>query len=510
MKLVNTGERNGMSRAYKRETLRRWESNRSHLEKRRLEIKRLHARALARERRAQFSYRSGLDGRLDRASSRTRGGRGMFVEDRNAEELVDRSLALQESNPIAKGSVDRLCQILIGTGYRFLAKSGDETWNKIHSKLWAQWSDNCDVRNMNDLGGLQNMTVQGMLVQARMGWVLLKSGQVQLIEGTRFRTPPGKEFERVVDGVVMNSIGKPLGYWVLKDEDQFSNAMEDYVFVPARHMVYFPLRWRSGDTIGEPIFAQSFDNLEQVDAVVEAVTAASQIVADIALLITQDITEEELDHATELGEDSQGNPARLQDYEPASVEYLRPGEKMEQIKAEHPQEHLGEFIEQNLRYAHMPLGVASEILTNDFRKQNYAVSRAMRVAAFSYADWFYALHLARNFRRIYQWRTSKWIKEGLLPERDDAWLHRHIPSKRPLLDAKAELQADAVGLDLNVLSIIELAERQGMTAKEMLDEVALGKAMLAERDLTEVRSSATRNEKDGAAQAPDEQGDSNG
>lgn len=452
--------------------------------------KRAFVREFYRQRRAQFSYRGTLNGRLDRAGSRVQGGRGRFDIDLNTDLLADRALALVESNPIAKGFVDKLQQLLIGTGIRFIAKTANKSFNSQHADLWAQWSDECDIRGMSSLGSLQNMIVQGMFTQNRTGCIFLKSGQLQLVEGTMIQTPPGKENEPIVSGVEMNAVGRPIAFHVLIDDD---SPLDKYVRVPARDFVYFPLRWRFGDSVGATIFAQSYDNLEQVDATIEAVTSAAQMAASLALLVKKEGAGG-YEEGTEPGVDSQGNNARLMNIEAASIEFLQLNESIEQVKGEHPKEHLGDFVKQNLRYAFMTSGVPLEILVGDLGNANYSVSRAMKLAAYEWADWWYANQVQRNFARIYKWRTSKWIKEGVLKDRKDAWKHRHIKPIRPLIDEGKDLQADATAMDLNARSIIEIAERTGRTATEMLDEVKEGLEMLEARGLATVKSSATREE----------------
>jgi len=469
-------------------------------------IERAKARLVQRHIR-RFSYKSAINSRLDRASSKTTSSSswndrrgGSRLSSGVSADLADRAIELTEDNPIARGVVLRLTERIVGPHIRFVARTKSKAWNRQHADLWGKWVDDADIRDMSSLYGLIAFIVNCQLVQNRCGVILHDSGRIQIVEGVRIETPPKKRAtDNIVDGVEMDKFGKPIRFWVVDDPD---SSQATHKAVSARDFVYFPLRDRFGDTTGKNVFAQSFDNFEQVDAVIEGVTAAAQMAANFGLLMRTEGSDDYVG-STEPGSDSDGDPARIFDIEPGMVQWLGDNESVDQVKPEHPKQNLVEFLRHVMRVAGLPAGVPLEVLLQDYTQLTFHGGRAMYRALDDFCESYRSWHLDKGLRRIYRWRTSKWIKEGLLKPRTDAWKHKIIPPGRFVIEQDREQKADGMSLDFLTTSYTDLAEKRGKTRDELFDEIAEDEAELAARGLVRQNSNLTRDK--GTAATPQNQ-----
>lgn len=461
-----------------------------------------------------FSSSASVNSRMDRTPkgrvSHTADG-WKSLNETYADELADRALNLCEDNPIADGLRIRLVERIIGPGIRSVPRTDSKPWNKKHQALWEQWRDECDVRGMSDWYGLQGQIVDQQVTQNRCGVLLRDDGRLQIIEGTRLVTPPeGSGSDRFVNGVEFDELGRPARFWVVNDPD--SIKPQNFIGIDARNFVYFPLRWRHGDSVGRNVFGTSFINFEQVDAIVEGVSSAVQMASNFGLLIREVDSDTHIG-STIAGTNSQGDPARMFNLEPAMVKWIGASDGVEQVKPEHPQQNLGEFLREVVRLAGLPSGIPLEILLQDYSALTFHGGRAMFQALDMFCDFYRAHQLYTGFRRIYRWRTSKWIKEGLLGERQDAWRHRFVTPPRLVAEEDRKEKADQMAMDAGRKSYTSSAEERYMTRDEMLDEWEDDEKELKRRGLQRVYSNLTRDR--GAPQAnggngANEDGNANG
>ncbi len=139
----------------------------------------------------------------------------------------------------------------------------------------------------------------------------------------------------------LTGLGKPRAFHVIADP---ADASEKTIRIPAKYSVYFPRLKDHWATTGRGIFTTSHDNLDQVDGITEAVTAAQML-----------------------------------DIEPGTVMQVGASD-LTQLKPEHPRENLRELLREVTRMAGLPSGVPLEALLMDFSDINYSGARSMHLA----------------------------------------------------------------------------------------------------------------------------------
>ena len=448
----------------------------------------------------EFSYKGTVGSRLERTPSSQKSRRAKFYSETDYQEsLSERANELVNINPAAEGLVERLIEGIVSESITMIAQTDDPEWNKKHAETWDQWAEfDCDARGMDDFTGLVYFIVRGLVVDGRIGVLLLESGAIQLIESPRFQTPLGMHNDsNVVNGVRLNRLGRPIKFYVVKDP--LKSATPDNIeTIDAEDVVYFALRKHYGDTSGRTKLGESFDNFEQIDATIEAVITAAQVAASYSVIFKGTNQAQTLAAQTRAQTDSQGNAARGFDLEPGTAKYLNDFESMEQLKPEHPSQNLTEFLREVLRFAALPSGVPLELMTMDFSKINYSGARSMnlffdRVCRVARSRFIY-----RGLKRIYAWRTSKWIKAQELPEPGEkqAWKCRIQHAGLPWVDPVADADADQVMVDRGWQSDSEIIERRGGNQEKVLVQYEADKKARAAAKIEEVFSSKTRHKQE--------------
>jgi lambda family phage portal protein len=407
-----------------------------------------------------------------------------------------RAQELYDTNAIATGIVRRSIDNIIGTGMTPQAKTADSGWNAAAEELLDEWSaDGADVRRMNDLfTGLQPLWMQEAMVGGDTAIVLLRDGSLQTIDGGDIETPPGKASDdSIVDGVKVDRLGRPVGYYVLTDDEK-----QNYTWVPARDMIYFPQPYdplRPKQVRGVTAFRPAIDSnlLDMIDGSLEAVVAAAQMAAMFGLILEEEAGPGTLD-GLPATTDTAGNAAKEFTMEPGMVKFVRPGTDIKQVTPQQPGENYGELVILISRYLGVPFGLPLELVLMDFSRTNYSSARASLLQAYRAFRKIQKRFANRVLRRIYNWRISKWIKSGELTDRPDAWRHNWNAPGWAWVDPEKEGKANLIALDAGTTSLARIAQDLGQDWEEIIAERAAELKAQEAAGITPARSTATREE----------------
>lgn len=434
-------------------------------------------------------YGSSRRSRIDRSWDTSRRRSIKTSMDDGLDSLRARAQELDEENAIANGLLSRFADNVVHTGIKPQAKTSSKRWNRQAEGLFTEWADaNADVRGMSTFWELQKFVSRNAQRDGDHGTILLKSGALQLVESEDIATP----FERVsdfsiVDGVEVNRLGKPLAFHVADFED---NESPNYVRIPARNFVFLSNRRNYKQTRGEPAFAQSARLFDQIDGLIEAVVAASQMAAMFGLVITESATS---DGMATLGDttDSGGDAAKEFAMEPAMVKFLQEGQTINQVAPLQPSQNYPEFLATTLRLLGLPFGVPLELLLLDFSRTNFSSARASLLQAYRTFQGHQEKMRWWN-TRIWRWRISKFMKDGDLPKRDDAWRHRWIAPGWPWVDPEKEGKANMLALDGGWTDLASIGASIGKDYMETFEQRAIELAQAKKLGIPLVHSNATR------------------
>jgi len=445
-------------------------------------------------------YRGASQGRLD-TENVIGGSADFFLEsDFSRREMVERARQLERDNVIASSLLDRAEEQVIGTGIKPQARTEDPEWNKRAEELFTEWAEErADVRELSTLWDLQRLWYRSNKRDGGAFVVKLARGSLQSLEADQIAAPHGTEFlPTMVDGVETDRFGKPIRFHVIDDFaveklQGHRQSTAARVVVSAEDMLYHPRIKRVGQTRGESVFAQSFWLFEQLDGTLEATTVAARMAACLGLIYTT-----EYDHFKSLKKEKGRDGIERPEFsmEPGFQKTLRPGEKVEQVKPEHPSQNMQEHMVLIGRFVGLPLGLPLELSFMDFSRTNFHSARsALKVAERSFRCSQRRL-IARILRPIWRWKIKSFVREGLLEERPDMLSHRWIPPGWPYLDPVKEAQGQLLSLDMGTTTLSEIAASLGMDWEQLLEQRKLEIAKMREAGLPDVRSTLSRAEEE--------------
>src|SRR5690606_5711605 len=131
----------------------------------------------------------------------------------------------------------------------------------------------------------------------------------------------------------------------------------------------------------------------------------------------------------------------------------------------------------------------------DFSKTNYSSARASMEQAYRRFRIEQRTFARTVLSRVYRWRVSKWINEGALTPRDDAWTHTWYGQSWPYLDPQKEAAGSLVAVDAGFSTLTEELAARGWTFQEWVEERGRELKAIEAAGIPMIHSTATRDPK---------------
>ena len=126
------------------------------------------------------------------------------------------------------------------------------------------------------------------------------------------------------------------------------------------------------------------------------------------------------------------------------------GEAVEQIKSEQPGGNFPATITLLIRLIGLPFGLPLEYALMDWTGVSGNTGKAVMLGAQRSFEGRQKLLIDRDYRVMTRWRLSKFIKEGLLEARPDAFAHEWHAEPWPLLNRLDDLKSAGMAIDIGV------------------------------------------------------------
>jgi lambda family phage portal protein len=304
--------------------------------------------------------------------------------------------------------------------------------------------------------------------------------QLQLLEPDHLDTnrTTGQGGNRVVMGVEFNSFGRRVAYWLFPDHPGSSHPTTTRtvsVRVPASEILHVFRRTRPGQTDAAPWLSPAIIRTRSLDEFEDAELLRQTIASSWAGFVTR---EEDPDGPT--GDED----FAIDEIEPGSLEYLRPGESIEfpqlpQVSGR------ADYVAIQLRAIASCLRVPYEAFTGDLTRVNYSSGR-MGFNAFErrIAKWRRTLLVDQFLDPILAWFIEAALSKVLLGAAARSLVWSWTPPGSLILDADKEGKADYAAIRNGTKSLSEVIRSRGKDPARHLEEVAQDFAALDELGLT--------------------------
>jgi len=364
---------------------------------------------------------------------------------------------LWRNNEIVRGAVNRVVSYSVWNGLFPIPQTNDPEWNKVAAQYWRDVVvPTIDYRQMQgvDLTSLQQLTGSHRFVEGDLGYVLLKNGQVQPIEGARIKTPTEyKEDPRVTAGIRTTPGGLVLGYYVCDRADGGGAvSTEKWRYIRRENFIHCFNPGRIDQGRGVADLATVVNKCRDYDETDNYVLNKIKVDAEQQFKrITQ---------TGRAGERSRGgytrtetddmNPQRVIKTEWGTVHNLLPSEDLQAFESKTPNAQYVPYLEHELKAIAMAIGIPYEYLMLIFTSGSFTAQRAAMLHA---NHTFTEIHtwLEKAFlNRLYNWRVAKAIKDGAIkpapvdPDTGLSQWHRkewslpYFPALDPAKQAKAD------------------------------------------------------------------------
>lgn len=312
------------------------------------------------------------------------------------------------NNAISSGAIDTFCTNVVGVGlklnsvidWEFLGMTEDQAqaWQTNTEREWKLFCKNCDITRTRSMPELQELVFRSMLVngdvlanlpmKARPGAVYDLC--INLIEGQRMATPPGKsEGPRMAMGVEMDAAGQPTQYHIKKGYGFKSS--KDFHELRAfddngNPLVLHIFKKKRVDQIrGIPLLSPIIEIVKNLDTYTHAEVQAAVLNSFFTVFIkkkTQGDNEDPLDVVSRMGNET-GAKASDDDLKLASgtiIELLDDEEGIETADPTRPNVNFGTFLKDMVGQIAVGLNIPYEVLMKAFQS-SYSASKGAVIEA---------------------------------------------------------------------------------------------------------------------------------
>lgn len=310
------------------------------------------------------------------------------------------------NNAYAWGVVDTIVSSVVGCGIKaqstFETPEGEdvENINDIRDKIWSEWCEVCDINGLYTFEELQ-AAAQREIVEA--GEVLIRIVRtpdsvyngilrpvplaLEIIEADRLAGDKdtyaarlsAENDNRIIRGVEVDELGKPVAYWIYKD-----HPLQPYAFtrsperIPANEVIHLFRRDRVGQTRGVTWFAPALSWIRDLGTYVDNELQASAVASCFTVAIKSHTPVGNLfDPDGGTGTDDAGNRQRY--VEPGMIMELAPGEDIVGINPGRPNAGAEPWIQLILRGIAVGTGLSYEVVARDYSQTSYSSSRTSQL-----------------------------------------------------------------------------------------------------------------------------------
>jgi len=389
---------------------------------------------------------------------------------------------LRRNNAIVAGVCDRFADHVVGPhGIVPQAQTASEDWNKSAEQFFAEWSKVADHRQRLSFRELQRLTITGRLLDGDLGFVLVDNGQLHPIEADRIANPKNSKSPNNVDGIQLSKSGIPISYFVhTRDKNGYIKG-DSYRRLEARNFIHASQPTRFDQLRGIPEIAPILSTLSDFGRLQDEVLNRSVLDALHAWAITTNDGPAEIGNlgARNATPNDESNPQKHEYFDGGQTYYLRPGEKVESLASNTPNNNFIPYSQMLLRVMGASISLPYEFMMMDFTGGSFSASRAALMSTYrTFAGWQSWLRDSL-LQRTWNWRIAKAVRDGdLAPAPLDyrgisEWYRVNwVPPRFDWIDPKKEISAEQDAFDMGFESHSSICNKRGTSSDDVLRQKA--------------------------------------
>lgn len=352
-------------------------------------------------------------------------------------ELVRKARYFEKNDAIVNRMADLFEQFTVGPqGLRFFPTTSDKEWNQSALKWWNDWERFCDINTRMSFGTFQSVAARTLFIDGEVFIVLTRgeSGRprLQMVEGHRVQTPAGmrdatlyidttpnaNDQPQCVDGVEIDSNGRPVAYYIAEDNGSYNT---NFRRVPADYVVHIFEPSRANQYRGIPYIYPVLNDLHDLMDLQTLEMQAAKQAAEVSYFIktqTGELNDEDLIRGTNTSQvDNKTRDDYYREVIGASARVLKVGDEVERFASERPNITTQQYWDYVTARVCAGVGIPKEVVLPS--SMQGTTMRAVLDIANSYFRARSAVQ-ADHYRRIYEY-VMAWARDNDLDGAPDDW-----------------------------------------------------------------------------------------
>lgn len=379
--------------------------------------------------------------------------------DRNRLRLECRDL--WRNNEIVRGLVDRFTDYAIWNGLFPQWQTSSPDWNDEAEAWWKQvvvpTADHRQIQSV-DLIELQKLAISHRILDGDLGFILLKNGQVQSIEGDRICTPQKFSSDKTVtEGIRRTAGGIITGYFICDRLNGGAIDTKKFKFVSRENFIHAYKPGRIDQIRGIPDLAPAINKLKDYDETDEAVMG--KVKMDAKHWATSKTSSGRPNigrrNATTLTDADSKNKTIVEKIEDLRIIHQGPDDSLDAFESKTPNNQYVPYLKHELQAISASLNISYEVLMLIFTDGSFSSQRAALIHnKHTFLGWT-SWSIKSIWNRHCNWRTAKAMKNGEISpapiiDGQSEWFKKTwtIPFfdwVDPLKQSKAEKQSYEIG-----------------------------------------------------------------
>ena len=382
------------------------------------------------------------------------------------------------NNIITSAIVDCL-QTNIGK-VQIQSKTDDEEFNLQKEKLFKNYLQNCEITNL-DLSSCLKLIIQELALAGDCLIVLLKNGKIQLIPSERICSSQNRDLRKPdeISGLRVNKLGAITHFRICGYNESGNIDKDNGSYILAKDAIFIRNITRIGSLRGIPMLAPAMNALQAIEEVQASYTMKIKVNSLFACAITSNNPYDDRWAMNQMDEAQRSSFTKI---EPMSLLMLENGEDIKTIDSSSGIAEVEKYLLYLITFIASPIVGCPEQITG-FSSATFASSRVTKTQANYKFKQYREIMEDQFLKRFVNWKTSKSIKFGDLPEKDYAdYVDSTIFnwSYLPVLDKQKEIQMDKMAIENNLASYTEIFAEKGRDFAEEAVQMAKDKLLLKE------------------------------
>ena len=407
------------------------------------------------------------------------GDRSRQADEDNAVSQNERDILIRQcrdvyrNNPIARGIIKRMCDMVVGQGITPMPVTDDQAWNAEAMRFWREWCLKCEPTEMITFVDVLNLAISATLIEGGSAILLHKDGTIEVLELERFRPDPKNTENR--HPYKMDSNGR-ITHWCLHDRG-VDGTFDDkaYSWVKAENILTMFPRDRADQVMPIPQLACCMAELRDVQEL-NRFTLRQAKVQSLASLIHKrgtDNAKANFGGSRFASKDETG--AVLSHFAEANgINILDTTGDIHTLAPATPSGTYESFIKLNLKLIAMAVGIPLDVMMLWFSDGTYSSNKATLTQAHEAILKRQQLLIRSIIAPLFMWRVMKAVRDGELPPPPtnafglpSIAIDWRLPAYE-WMDAQDSLQSSLLSIRAGLSTLREECEKRGHNLEDLL------------------------------------------